>query len=126
MPYLVKGFRRKKSRIPKIISAHHPVDFSRCLCYTYQEPKRVASRKKPEEGMPTPKKSGRRRIEIVAESDWIEDMTRAAKQADQSLSAFFRTAANQRVVRENLLGDEKLHEELKNERGRPRKPAPGP
>jgi hypothetical protein len=52
--------------------------------------------------MPTPKKTGRRRLEIIAEPQWIDQVAAAAVAVDQSLSAYIRTAVNDRMRRDGM------------------------
>ncbi len=62
------------------------------------------------------KRPGRRRLEIVAEPEWIDSVAAAARADDRSLSSFIRMAVNERAARLGIL----LAAEDASPRGRPR------
>jgi hypothetical protein len=69
--------------------------------------------------MPAPKKSGRKRLEIVAEPEWIDLVTEAAKKADRSLSSYIRVAVNAKLAEDGFTS---IHNgEAVKPRGRPKK-----
>ena len=45
--------------------------------------------------MPTPKKPGRKRLEIVAEAEWIDRVSEAALASDRTLSSYIRQAVGE-------------------------------
>jgi hypothetical protein len=69
--------------------------------------------------MPAPKKTGRKRLEIVAEPEWIDLVTEAAKKADRSLSSYIRVAVNARLAEDGFASIQ--NREPVKPRGRPRK-----
>jgi hypothetical protein len=52
--------------------------------------------------MPTPKQPGRKRLEIVAEPEWIDLVAAAAQAADRSVSSYVRQALNAQMERDGF------------------------
>ena len=52
--------------------------------------------------MPTPKKPGRTRFEIVAEPEWIDLVARAAQAADRTMSSYARVAITAQMERDGF------------------------
>lgn len=52
--------------------------------------------------MPPEKKPGRRRLEIVAEPEWIDLVSEAATAADRSVSSYIRTAVNAQMTKDGF------------------------
>lgn len=52
--------------------------------------------------MPTPKQPGRKRLEIVAEPEWIDMVAAAAEAADRSVSSYVRQAVNAQIARDGF------------------------
>jgi hypothetical protein len=62
---------------------------------------------------------GRKRLEIVAESKWIDLVTEAAKKADRSLSSYIPVTVNAKLAAD---GFSSIHNgEPVKPRGRPKK-----
>lgn len=52
--------------------------------------------------MPTPKKPGRDRLELVAEPEWIDLVAQAAAASERSVSGYVRAAVNAQMKKDGF------------------------